>query len=147
MADIFVPNDGQWPDDAIRVSARTDEFVDFAPLGGGRVYRVSCKYFDASFSPAPDTAPPWRRGRFCIEGCNGSYKGITQGFTWNGWEKPLFTLDVIRRMKWIDLQLDAGTFTLNDDPDCEPIELRTVEFDERIYYDLNDAGICWQKDE
>jgi hypothetical protein len=98
----FLPNDGpQSVSSFVRVSAREDGLVTFSNAWGGFVYSASEADFDGqhrevSEDVASRMLKTYKPIRVTVTEGDGFLDGWTNDGLWNGWEKPLFTVETAK---------------------------------------------------
>ena len=114
--EIIVRDDGKYPEGALVVDGYDAQGNLLAhPLGGG--LQLSVPPSDHSrFEIVPDEerTPIFTRGRFSLEGLDGTFTGWTDGTNWNGWAMPRFEL-AEAQLLIAALGKDAGEYDLAGD--------------------------------
>lgn len=98
---LFAPKDDRSVAARISVHEMREGEVRWSPAGGGPLRTTPRPYFDEVYSALSDeeiqtSDANFVQGRFEIEDL-GEVEGFTNGETWNGWEKPWFTKEVMLR--------------------------------------------------
>ncbi|MNG92640.1 hypothetical protein D3C79_515800 [compost metagenome] len=102
------------------------------------------------------TEMTFTKGRFNIDGGK-IYKGFTAGHTWNGWQCPYFTEDVVKQIIEDMEQAESMEFYYNkkfdkyavsfdeDDSNFETYSGMTINFkgEELKVYPLGNGSWCW----
>lgn len=91
--ETIVPVEAIYPSGALVVDGyEADGTLLAHPLGGGLQYRFKpqAEMQFRAVSQTEAASPPWRRGKFTIEGVDGEFQGWTNGRRWNGWAMPYF---------------------------------------------------------
>lgn len=103
---------------AVTVLSETPNSVTFAPKGGGFVYRIPKALFQADFNPEEVKEPTWRKAWFTWDGAEQKWEGYTAGQHWNGWELPLFTLEVAQDIAALTQAEEGDRIVYDPDNDC-----------------------------
>lgn len=94
---------------------------------------------------------------FHIEGFTHTYEGFTWGNTWNGWERPYFTIDVAHHLidamlrdcdvSYYDAEKDMFVVKF-DEEDCgEEFYGSDIVYQGKTYhvYDIGNGSWCWDE--
>lgn len=103
---------------AVTVLSETPNSVSFAPKGGGFVYRIPKALFQLDFEPQEVKEPTWRKAWFTWDGAERKWEGYTRWERWNGWECPMFTLEVAQDIAALTQAEEGDKIVYAPDKDC-----------------------------
>lgn len=148
--DIFACKDKIYPHGAVRISDVAGGLVDFAALGGGEIHKLRANTFLTYFEPAPTAPPAWEQGEFSLDDGDTWFPGFSQGFLWNGWDRPVLRWsDLVEALgaDWDHKAEDGRRFVRPMSPPDEWYEVHLVEIKGEYWWDSSDIGLCWLKKE
>lgn len=102
----------------VTVLSETPTFVTFSVKGGGFVCRVPKILFQADFEPQEVKEPTWRKAWFTWDGAERKWEGYTRWERWNGWECPMFTLEVAQDIAALTQAEEGDKIVYAPDKDC-----------------------------
>lgn len=102
----------------VTVLSETPNSVSFAPKGGGFVYRIPKALFQLDFEPQEVKEPTWRKAWFTWDGAERKWEGYTRWERWNGWECPMFTLEVAQDIAALTQAEEWDKIVYAPDKDC-----------------------------
>lgn len=129
----------------------TNEVAEITPQGGGFVRKMPREEFDRRFKPAP--LPQYRLADISAEWLDPSVKlkAYTNGYRWNGWATPHFTLEqaaeVQKHMPGLQYDAEKDAFVFPDENEDEPwvFESETIIVDGQDIkvYGIGSGSWCW----
>lgn len=102
----------------VTVLSETPTVVTFSVKGGGFVCRVPKILFQADFEPQEVKEPTWRKAWFTWDGAERKWEGYTRWERWNGWECPMFTLEVAQDIAALTQAEEGDKIVYAPDKDC-----------------------------
>ena len=126
QGEIIVRDDHKYPDGAVIVDGIDERgHLLVHPVGGGLQFAVPPREVGRFQSVEPaEQIQVFSAGTFCLEGIDGEFEGWSDGSSWNGWEKPCFTLNVAERI------LAASGYRWSYDASADEFTVVTSEEDE-----------------